>query len=154
MNQGDSQSESFTRCQTGKALTSQVTPNTAQFLSLSTEHSDNLTARPPQFISIVSSLCELCTHCLRSKWKESTFKQSYELLNKKIPPFSYNFDIRDVCMQTVLFFHETDPKKCRKVSIFYGGWLVSKIFEESQHPAIQTKIVGNTAWRQKTNIPI
>jgi hypothetical protein len=25
--------------------------------------------------------------------------------------------------------------------LFFGGWLVSRLFEEFQHPAIQTKIV-------------
>jgi hypothetical protein len=38
-------------------------------------------------------------------------------------------------------FRQTGLQKCGSQLLFSGGWLVSRIFEEFQHPAIQTKIV-------------
>jgi len=36
---------------------------------------------------------------------------------------------------------QTGLQKCGSQLLFSGGWLVSRIFEEFRHPAIQTKIV-------------
>jgi hypothetical protein len=38
-------------------------------------------------------------------------------------------------------FRQTGHKKAREPTIVFRLWIVSKIFEEFQHPAIQTKIV-------------
>jgi hypothetical protein len=39
-------------------------------------------------------------------------------------------------------FHQTSLQKCvESQQLFFGGWLVSIIFEEFQHPAFQTKLI-------------
>jgi hypothetical protein len=59
-------------------------------------------------------------------------------------PTSYLFGSRILCAQTTIFSPEPCFKNAGKSTIVLCGLrLMSRIFEEFHHPAIQTKILGS-----------
>jgi hypothetical protein len=63
--------------------------------------------------------------------------QSYEPLHSKMNPTSCLFESRFVWHKPQSFPPNRDPKMPESQQLFFGLWLLSRIF---QHPAIQTKI--------------